>query len=338
MYIVSSYPLAVLLCFITMLCWGSWANTQKLASRKWPYQLYYWDYTIGVVLFSLILGLTAGSIGSDGRSFVQDLLQADSSSYFAALAGGFIFNLSNLLLVAAIDIAGMAAAFPIGVGLALALGVLINYLNDQQGNPVLLAIGVLLVVVAIVVQSIAAKKVSSGRGKSAKSGIIFAIFAGVIMSFFYRFVVEAMSSDFAACDFAIPEVGKFTPYSAIFIFSLGIFFSNFLFNTYIMKRPVSGEKATYKEYFTKGSIGLHTVGILGGIIWSLGMAFSILSSKQAGTAISYGLGQGATLIAAIWGVFIWREYKGAPKGTNAYLAMMFICFLAGLMAIIYAGK
>lgn len=332
MYIVSSYPLAVFLCFITMLCWGSWANTQKLASLKWPYQLYYWDYSIGVLLLSLVLGLTAGSAGENGRPFLQDLMQADSSSYLAALAGGFIFNLSNLLLVAAIDIAGMAAAFPIGVGLALALGVLINYMKAPVGDPVLLTAGVLLVVAAIVVQAIASKKVSAGKGQKAKVGIVVAVLAGIIMSFFNRFVVESMSLNFTA-----PEAGKFTPYSAIFIFSLGLFISNFIFNTWFMKRPINGEKVSYKDYITKGSCGLHAVGILGGVIWSLGMAFNILSAEQAGPAISYGLGQGATLIAAIWGVFIWKEYKGAPKGTNAYLAAMFICFLAGLITIIYAG-
>ena len=332
MFIVSSYSLAVFLCFITMLCWGSWANTQKLATLKWPYQLYYWDYTIGVVLLSLVLGLTAGSFGEGGRPFIDDLMQADCSSYGAALAGGFIFNLSNLLLVAAIDIAGMAAAFPIGVGLALALGVFINYLSNPSGDPILLTIGVLLVVAAIIVQALASKKVSESKGKNAKAGIIVAILAGVIMSFFYRFVAESMSLNFSA-----PEVGKFTPYSAIFIFSLGVFVSNFLFNTYFMKRPINGEKSSYKEYFTKGTCGLHAVGILGGIIWSIGMAFSILAAEQAGPAISYGLGQGATLIAAVWGVFIWKEYKGAPKGINTYLTAMFLFFLTGLLTIIYAG-
>jgi len=332
MFIVSSYSLAVLLCFVTMLCWGSWANTQKLATLKWPYQLYYWDYTIGVVLLSLILGLTAGSIGENGRPFLQDLMQADCSSYTAALAGGLIFNLSNLLLVAAIDIAGMAAAFPIGVGLALALGVLINYLKVPNGNPVLLAIGVALVVVAIVVQALASKKVSDSKGKNAKTGIIVAILAGVIMSFFYRFVADSMSLNFSA-----PEIGKFTPYSAIFIFSLGVFISNFIFNSYFMRRPINGEKVSYKDYFTKGNLGLHSVGILGGVIWSIGMALSILAAEQAGPAISYGLGQGATLIAAIWGVFIWKEYKGAPKGINTYIVAMFLFFLVGLLTIIYAG-
>ena len=332
MYIVNSYPLAVFLCFITMLCWGSWANTQKLTSKKWSYQLFYWDYTIGVLLFSIILGITAGNHGEEGRSFFTDLNQANLSSYIAALTGGFIFNLSNLLIVAATAIAGMAVAFPIAVGLALALGVLFNYIKAPIGDPVLLTIGVSLIVIAIIVQSLASKKVSTSRGKNALKGIIIAILSGTIMSLFNRFVVESMSLNFTH-----PEVGKFTPYSAIFIFSLGVFISNFIFNTYFMRHPLNGEKVTYKEYFTKGDFLLHLIGILGGIIWSIGMAFNILSAEKAGPAISYGLGQGATLIAAIWGVFIWKEFKEAPKGTNKYLIAMFICFLAGLMTIIYAG-
>lgn len=332
MYIVNSYPLAVFLCFITMLCWGSWANTQKLTSLKWPYQLFYWDYTIGVLLLSLILGLTAGSTGNEGRPFLEDLMQADGTSYLAALAGGFIFNLSNLLIVAATAIAGMAVAFPIAVGLALALGVLFNYMKAPVGDPVLLTVGVSLVVVAIIVQSFASKKVSENKGKNAAKGVIVAVLSGIIMSLFNRFVVESMSLNFSN-----PEIGKFTPYSAIFVFSVGIFLSNFIFNTYFMGHPLEGEKVTYKDYFTKGNTQLHIIGILGGVIWSLGMAFNILSAEQAGPAISYGLGQGATLIAAIWGVFIWKEFKNAPKGINKYLTAMFLCFLAGLMIIIYAG-
>lgn len=332
MYIVNSYPLAVFLCFITMLCWGSWANTQKLTSKKWSYQLFYWDYTIGVLLFATILGITAGNHGEEGRSFFSDLAQANISSYIAALTGGFIFNLSNLLIVAATAIAGMAVAFPIAVGLALALGVLFNYMKAPIGDPILLTAGVTLIVIAIIVQSLASKKISISKGKNATKGIIIAILSGIIMSLFNRFVVESMSLNFVQ-----PEAGKFTPYSAIFIFSLGIFISNFIFNTYFMRHPLNGEKVTYIEYFTKGDFLLHFVGILGGVIWSVGMAFNILSAEQAGPAISYGLGQGATLIAAIWGVFIWKEFKDAPKGINKYLITMFFCFLAGLMTIIYAG-
>jgi len=155
MVIVQWYPLAVVMCFVTMLCWGSWANTLKLAGKEWRFQLFYWDYAIGVLLFSLLLAFTMGSFGSAGRSFIADLGQAEGAAIWSALLGGIIFNLSNILLVAAIDIAGMAVAFPIGVGLALVIGVITNYVKMPIGNPVLLFLGVAAVVVAIIVDALA---------------------------------------------------------------------------------------------------------------------------------------------------------------------------------------
>jgi glucose uptake protein len=142
MIIVESYPVAVLMCLITMLCWGSWANTQKLASKEWRFQLFYWDYAIGVFLLSLLLAFTMGSTGSGGRGFLADLHQADSQWLVSAFMGGVIFNLSNILLVAAIDIAGLAVAFPVGVGLALCLGVITTYLSNKVGNAQMLGLGV----------------------------------------------------------------------------------------------------------------------------------------------------------------------------------------------------
>jgi len=330
MVIVNSYPWAVILCIVTMLCWGSWANTQKLATKKWPFQLFYWDYSLGVVILSLILALTLGSSGSDGRGFFTDLSQATLIAIGLALLGGIVFNLANILLVAAIDIAGMAVAFPVGIGLALVIGVVTNYIGEPVGNFVVLFTGVLLVTVAIILDALAYRKTQPQGGQTAKKGLIISIISGILMGFFYRFVAASMVTDFVN-----PEMGKLTPYSASFIFSLGLFMSNFLWNTIFMYRPVSGEKVTYRDYFTKGDTKLHLIGILGGIIWSLGMTLNIIAAGQAGFAISYGLGQGATLIAALWGVFIWKEFKDV-KGITALLASMFIFFISGLGLIIIA--
>lgn len=331
MFIIQSYPLAVIFCVITMFCWGSWANTQKLASKNWPSQLYYWDYTLGLIIISLVLGFTMGSTGDQGRGFVADLSQASSSALTSAFVGGVIFNLSNLLIVAAIDIAGMAVAFPIAVGIALALGVIVNYMADSSGNPVILFGGVGLVVVAIILSAIAYGKLPNQGNKATSKGIIVSVLSGIIMGFFYRFVADSISSDFTN-----PEVGKMTSYSAVFIFSIGIFVSNFLWNTYFMYKPLKGEAVTYKDYFPKGNFKLHLIGIFGGIIWNIGMSFSLIASSQAGTTISYGLGQGATMVGVAWGVFIWKEFKTAPKGTNIILASMFACFIMGLVMVILA--
>ena len=335
MFIIGNYTLAVVFCFITMLCWGSWGNTQKLAGKTWRYELFYWDYVIGMVLFTLLLGFTMGSIGTEGRSFVADLGQAELASIAWVILGGVIFNASNILLSASTSLAGLAVAFPLGCGLALVLGVINNYLEQAKGNPVLLGLGVLLVVLAVVCNGIAAGRVSKGgeKNKDSKKGIILAIVAGVLMSTFYRFVVKGMDID----NFVSPAEGKLTPYSAIFIFSLGVLISNFLFNTLVMKRPFVGEPVSYKEYF-KGSLSTHLVGILGGAIWCLGTAFSYIAAGKAGAAVSYALGQGAPMIAAFWGVFIWKEFKGADNKTNWLLALMFVLFIAGLATIVVAGN
>ena len=325
MFIVNSYLLAVIFCFITMLCWGSWGNTQKLAGKTWRYELFYWDYVIGMVLFTLLLGFTMGSIGSEGRPFVEDLMQADKANILSVIIGGVIFNASNILLSASVSLAGLSVAFPLGVGLALVLGVIINYMGAPKGDPMLLFLGVALIVIAIICNGIASGRVSKGgeESKSNRKGIILSMVAGVLMSFFYRFVAKAMDLD----HFEQPTEGMLTPYSAIFIFSIGVLLSNFIFNTLVMRHPFVGEPVAYKEYF-KGSFSTHLVGVLGGCIWCLG---------TAGAAISYALGQGAPMVAAIWGVFIWKEFKGSDKKTDMLLAIMFLFFIAGLGLIIVSG-
>jgi len=331
MFIPQSYTLAVILCIVTMLCWGSWGNTQKLAGKSWRFELFYWDYVIGILLFSILLGFTLGSSGSGGRSFVADIGQAESGNIFKALLGGVIFNASNILLVAAMAIAGMAVAFPVGVGIALALGVIINYIFAPKGNPLLLFIGVAFIVAAIIIDAIAYKKHSASLQKVSRKGIVLSVSAGVLMALFYRFVASSMVTDFAN-----PESGKLTPYSAVFFFALGVLVSNFLFNYFIMKKPFEGRPLTFKDYLN-GSAAVHLTGILGGVIWNIGMAMSIIASGKAGYAISYGLGQGATLIAALWGVFIWKEFKGASKPVSTLILLMFVAYLIGLALLVYAG-
>jgi glucose uptake protein len=331
MFIPQSYTLAIILCFITMICWGSWGNTQKLTGKSWRFELFYWDYALGILLFSILIGFTLGSTGVGGRSFINDIKQAEPHNILYAMLGGVIFNASNILLVAAMAIAGMAVAFPVGVGIALALGVIINYVYAPHGNANLLFGGVALIVVAIILDAIAYKKHSMSMKKVSGKGISLSLFAGILMALFYRFVASSMVSSFEA-----PEAGKLTPYSAIFFFAVGVFISNLLFNYLIMKRPFEGKPLTFKDY-RKGSFDVHLNGVMGGMIWNIGMSMSIIASGKAGFAISYGLGQGATLIAALWGVFIWKEFKGASKQINNLILMMFLAYLAGLALLVYAG-
>ena len=217
MFVVNSYSLAVIFCFITMLCWGSWGNTQKLAGKTWRYELFYWDYVIGMVLFAILLGFTMGSIGTEGRPFLEDLAQAEWGGIGSVVLGGVIFNASNILLSASVSLAGLSVAFPLGVGLALVLGVIVNYVGAPKGDPVVLFLGVALIVVAIICNGIASGRMRKSGDSAAQNrkGIILAVVAGVLMSFFYRFVAAAMDLD----NFAAPTPGMLTPYSAIFVFS-----------------------------------------------------------------------------------------------------------------------
>ncbi len=321
MLIVESYSLAVVLCVVTMLCWGSWANTQKLASQEWPFQLFYWDYSVGVLLLTLALAFTIGSSGAEGRSFLPDISQAS----------GIVFNLANILLVVAIDIAGMAVAFPVGIGLALVIGVVANYLAAPVGDAAFLFIGVALIAVAIVIDAIIYRRLPRDATHSVGKGLGISIIAGIAMGFFYRFVAASMATDFAN-----PEAGLMTPYSASVVFAVGLLLSNAVFLVPLMYKPISGERAPMGDYFNKGNTRLHLVGMLGGTIWSIGFCLSIIAAGAAGYAISYGLGQGATMVAAFWGVFIWKEFKDAAPGTNRLIAAMFALFFAGLGLIIYS--
>jgi glucose uptake protein len=332
MFIIENYSLAVLFCIVTMLCWGSWANTQKLASGNWKYQLFYWDYGWGVLLVALLFAFTLGSFGPDGRSFLDDLKQAVGQSFGWAILGGVIFNISNILLVGAVDIAGLAVAFPLAIGLALVIATITNYIADPVGNPYYLFAGVICVVIALIADVIAYKKIMDAGRKTPIKGFIISILSGITMGFFYRFVAASMSSDFANL-----EPGKFSPYSAIVVFAIGLVLSNFIFNSILMKKPFSGPPVAFRDYFVMGTPRLHLIGILGGVVWGLGMVFSILSAGSTGYAISYGLGtQGGTMVAALWGVFIWKEFRNAPKGTCLLLSIMFTFYIIGLILVVLA--
>ena len=331
MVIIQSYTIAVVMCLVTMICWGSWANTMKLTKKDWVFQLYYWDYSAGVVLFALILAFTLGSSGSDGRSFVDDIRQAGYEALGYALAAGVVFNFSNALLVAVIDLAGMAIAFPIGIGLALVLGVIFGYIQNPIGNPWLIFGGLASVTMAIILDGIAYSKIPSEERRPVSKGILISIIVGVFMGFFYPILVSAIASNLTA-----PEAGKLTPYSAIVIFTIGLFFSSFLWNYYLMRKPLRGSAVSFSDYFSRGSARDHLLGIAGGLVWCAGFSLMTLASDQAGTAISYGLGQGATMVAACWGVFVWKEFANIPKNGSKILAAMFLFYLLGLAMLIIA--
>ena len=327
---VHSNSLAILFCTITMIGWGSWANTQKLAgSTKWPFELYYWDYTIGVLLFAILFMLTAGSIGTSGMPTLENIRQASGPAMLTAMLSGSLFNVANILLVVAIDAAGMSIAFPIGIGLALIIGTVTTYLQEPKGNATVLFAGVAFVLAAMIVSALAYRKLPRSGKNSWARGLLFALIAGCLMGFFYPQLIRSLSPAFNSSPIA---AGMLTPYTALFFFSLGVFASNFIVNSIFMR--AAGR--TYKEYFA-GTPRLHSLGILGGAIWTLALGLNVVASGVAGPAISYALGQGATLVAAIWGVLIWKEFQGAPKGAMPLVRFMFAGYVIGLCLIGFAS-
>ncbi len=317
------------MCLVTMICWGSWANTQKMTSAGWRFELFYWDYVAGILLASILLAFTLGSSGQEGRGFLADLGQASSEALRSAFVGGVVFNAANILLVAAIGIAGMSVAFPVGIGIALVLGVLVNYLDTPVGNGWLIFCGVALIAVAIILNAMAYRQTGSSRAMSTK-GLVLSVLSGCLMGLFYRYVAAAM-----ALDFAHPSAGLLTPYTALVLFACGVFASSLVFNTAQMLRPFSGVALGFGDYF-RGLFRDHLIGMLGGAIWFVGMAMSILASEKAGAAVSYGLGQGATVVAAVWGIYIWKEFRLAPAGTQVLLRVMLGLYVVGLGLLIYA--
>jgi glucose uptake protein len=330
MYVLHSYSLAVVFCVITMFCWGSWANSRKLAPAAWRFELFYWDYAFGVLLITLIIGATLGTLSNGGPPFFADLRQADRGAIAHALFGGAVFNLANILLVAAIEVAGMAVAFPVGIGLALVLGVILNYIAAPVGNPALLGVGVALVALAIILDAFAYRRQVTAAVRMSAKGLLLSLACGVFMGIFYRFVAAAMYADPLH-----PIPGLMGSYAAVFVFAIGVFLSNFVWNTLAMRFPVMGAPVPFSHYL-HGRFNTHLAGVFGGVIWGVGMSLNLIASGRAGFAISYGLGQGATMVAALWGVFVWREFRGARPGVTGLLAAMFLCFIAGLGLIILA--
>ena len=334
MVLVHNYGIAVMFFLLAMICWGSWANTQKLAAKNWRFELFYWDVVTGLLLFSILAAFTLGSLGNEpgGRTFLEDLAQADFRSIAFGMLGGIVWNLGNLLLVAAIAVAGMAVGFPIGGGIAWLGGTILGYIievsttGESSSNPYLLFIGMAVAILAIYLSMVSYKRLASYQKKASFKGIMLSVLAGIFIAPFYTVTMYGMDPAFG-----LSGAGSLTPYSGAVFFALGAFLSTFIINPFFMARPVEGEPVKISAYF-KGSFKSHWWGILGGSIWMLGMVVSFMSSGE-GSTVAYALSNAAPVVAILWGVLVWKEFKDAPKGTNNILIAMFILFLIGLVLI-----
>ncbi len=301
-------------------CWGSWANTYK-ATRGYRFELFYWDYAIGIVLAALVYALTLGSIGNDASSFLANVRAADGSNIGFALVGGVIFNIANLLLVAGIDMAGLAIAFPVGIGVALVVGVVLSYAIQPKGDGTMLAAGVALAVLAVVLDGLAYGQLASGRAGASRRSIAVCVVSGVLMGAFAPFVTQALTAGHAL-----------SPYSISVFFTLGALLCCFVANVYFMRHPLVGAPVDFGGFFrARGSD--HLMGILGGVVWGTGTVFNFVAAGLVGVAISYAIGQAAPMVAALWGVLVWKEFRGAGGRAQALLAGMFVCYVLALVFI-----
>ena len=321
MFVPQSYLFALLLMILCMACWGSWANTFKLAGKV-RFELFYWDYALGVFIMALMLAMTLGSWHGGEDAFFNNLSRATGSRIGYAMLAGTIFNLANILLVGAIAIAGMAVAFPVAIGAALVIGTVLTYFVDQTGNPALLFAGVALAVVAILSDSLAYKELSGGKVQVTKKGLWISIVSGILMGSWSPLTAASMADG----------TGQLTPYTSIVVFTFATLVSTFFFNVYFMQKPLSGEPVSFEGYL-QGKPSWHVLGLTGGFIWSIGTAANLIAGREAGFAVAYAMGQSAPMVAALWGVFVWNEFEGASSKTKMYLAAMFV-FYAGAIAVI----
>jgi glucose uptake protein len=321
MFVPESYSLALMLMILCMTCWGSWANTFKLAGNV-RFELFYWDYALGIFVMAVVLALTMGSWYGGEEAFFQNLARATGPRIGLAMLGGTIFNLANILLVGAIAIAGMAIAFPVSIGTALVLGTILTYVVDRTGDPNLLFLGVGLAAVAILADALAYKELSGGKVQVTKKGLWVSIVAGLLMGSWSPLTAASMSEG----------PGQLTPYTSIVVFTFAAFLSTFFFNIYFMMRPLAGEPVSFEGYL-KGRPSWHLLGLTGGFIWSIGTAANLIAGRQAGFAVSYAMGQSAPMVAALWGVFVWKEFQGASSKAKSFLVAMFV-FYAGAIAVI----
>ncbi len=333
MILIHNYGLAIFFFAISMICWGSWANTMKLASKSWRFELFYWDLTLGLLLTATLAAFTAGSLGTEGRTFIQDLAQANGPSIGNAMLGGIVWNLGNILLTAAIAVAGMSVGFPIGGGLAWILGIGFNFIlvlidkGSPGRNALLLFTGVAVIIAAIYLSMLSYRRLAREQKRPSTKGILLSVGAGLLIAFFYGLVVKSLDHSFIA-----GGSGNLTPFTGVFFFAVGVAVSTPVFNPFFMRYPVEGEPVRMKEYF-KGDFKTHLTGITGGFIWMFGMVVSFMSAGAANPAISYALSNAAPVVAILWGIFIWKEFREAPRGTNTLLTFMFVLFLIGLVLI-----
>jgi len=320
MFVPTTFAIALMMTVLSTICWGSFANTYKF-TKNYRFEFFYWDYALGIVLAAVILALTMGSNPAGEQSFLANVHSAANSNLVYAAVGGFIFNVANVLLLAGIEIAGLAIAFPISIGIALVEGVILSYIIQPKGSPKLLGVGVLMACVAVVLIGKAYGALQSGSRGVSRKGVIVCVISGLLMGSFAPFVARSMTA-----------AQPLTPYTVAVCFTLGALLCCLFFNVYLMRKPIVGAPVTFDGYLqAPGSY--HVLGVLGGMIWGVGTVFNFVAASLVGVAISYAIGQASPMIAALWGVFLWHEFRGANPRAKVYLTGMFVSYVLALVLI-----
>jgi glucose uptake protein len=320
MFAPSTFVTALLMTVLSTICWGSFANTFK-GTRNYRFELYYWDYGVGIFAISVVLALTMGSSAGGPTAFLTNLHRADDVNLLYAAIGGFIFNVANVLLIAGIEIVGLAIAFPVAIGIALVEGVVLSYALEPRGNARLLSLGVLMAVVAVVLVGKAYSALRPAGSVVPRKGMVICVVSGCLMGIFAPFVTRAMTRG-----------NTLTPYTTAVFLTLGAFLCCFVFNTILMRWPLVGTPVAAGDYF-RAPASYHALGLLGGAIWGIGTVFNFVAASLVGVAISYAIGQASPMVACIWGVFVWNEFRGASSKAKGYLGAMFVAYLLALVLI-----
>ena len=320
MFVPMTFHAALLMTVLSTVCWGSFANTFK-GTRNYRFELYYWDYALGIFLVSLLLAFTMGSYRGGSSAFLANLHAADGINLFYAALGGFIFNIANTLLVAGIEMVGLAIAFPVSIGIALVEGVALSYALQPRGNAALLAAGIGMAVVALILVGKSYGALRGGAEAISRRGLVVCIISGLLMGIFAPFVTRAMTRG-----------ATLTPYTTAVCLTFGAFVCCFFFNTLLMRKPITGTPVAAADYF-RAPASYHALGLLGGGIWGLGTVCNFVAASLVGVAISYAIGQASPMVACLWGVFAWKEFRGANAKAKGYLAAMFTAYVLALVLI-----
>ena len=342
MTLPTTYLSALLVTILGLIALGSWINALKLTG-KWRFELFYFDVALGVAVAAAVAAFTLGTLGSDGFTFLDDMMRAGKRNMAFGAAAGMLFNLGYMLLVGGVSLAGMAIAFPLGLGMALILSSLLSYFSRPQGQPIMVFIGLGLVALALILDMVTHRLLSmrkeiqrmkAGEHRTLKPRISW---RALLVSFIGGLLIGALGPLLSMAKTGDTGLG---PYSLVVMFSVGILFSTFVFNLYLMNLPLSGRPLEILEYF-RGRLRQHAIGLLGGAVWAMGIIASLVATSapeeaQVARGTSFALLESAPLLAALWGLAAWKEFKEADARTTSLLVLMLFLYLAGLVMLALA--